>query len=111
MTTPAAVKFDQQKPPIDLIEPSFLTGIANVLAHGADKYAAHNWRGGIETSRLYAATQRHLNAFWSGEDIDPESGLPHLYHAACSLMFLCWTTEVRSDLDDRWHRRASVEAL
>jgi hypothetical protein len=45
---------------------------------------------------------RHLLAFWSGEETDPESGLPHLAHALCGLMFLHWHAQHRRDLDDRW---------
>jgi len=102
-TPNTGMKFDQEKPRLDLVEPSFLLGLADVLTYGARKYAPNNWREGIDASRLYAALQRHLLAFWQGEDIDPESGLPHLSHAACELMFLQWMTDNRpNDHDDRW---------
>jgi hypothetical protein len=35
-----------------------------------------------------AAALRHLIRWWRGEKIDPDSGLPHLAHAACSIFFL-----------------------
>jgi hypothetical protein len=41
-----------------------------------------NWRKGYPWSLSYAAMQRHLNAFWAGEDIDEETGQPHLIAAA-----------------------------
>ncbi|WP_442880072.1 dATP/dGTP diphosphohydrolase domain-containing protein [Aurantimonas sp. A2-1-M11] len=39
-------------------------------------------------SRLRGALDRHMAAFDHGEDTDPETGLPHLAHAACCLTFL-----------------------
>lgn len=58
-----------------------LATVARVYAYGAEKYSRNNWRLGYEWHLSYDAMQRHLNAFWGGEDIDPESGLPHLAHA------------------------------
>lgn len=98
----SGTKHDGGKPRMDLLDPGFLLDVARVLTFGADKYGAHNWRGGIDASRLYAAIQRHLNAFWSGQDTDPETGLSHLAHAACGLMFLHWTVANRPERDDRW---------
>lgn len=54
---------------------------AKVFGHGGEKYAPYNWRKGYDWSLSYDAMQRHLNAFWYGEDRDPDSGLPHLAHA------------------------------
>lgn len=96
------LKDDGGKPRMELLEPEYLRGTADVLTYGASKYAPNNWRQGIDASRLYGALQRHLNAFWAGEEIDPESGLPHLYHASCELMFLDWTVRHRPERDDRW---------
>ncbi len=63
---------------------------------------AHNWRGGITYSRLIGAALRHIFAILRGEDLDPESGLPHVHHASCCLMFLSAMMSHRKDLDDRW---------
>ncbi len=95
-------KNDQEKPRMDLIDYEFLVGIAKVLSKGAEKYAAHNWRGGISYSRLVAAAYRHLGAFNTGEDNDPEWDLSHLYHLGCCIMFLAWMKNHRPDLDDRF---------
>jgi hypothetical protein len=97
-----AQKFDADKPKHGLISGRFLTGLAHILTFGAKKYGTHNWRKGMVTSRYYDALQRHLVAWNDGEDLDPESGLPHVYHAACCLMFLAETAELRPELDDRW---------
>lgn len=95
-------KHDQEKPRMDLLDSSWLEGVAEILTFGAKKYAAHNWRGGIELSRLIAGVMRHIAAFNRGEDIDPESGKSHLYHASCGLMFASWMLNNRPDLDDRF---------
>ena len=101
-------KHDQDKPPLGLIDRTFLWGLARVLAFGAKKYSAHNWRLGITTDRLYDALQRHVTAWNDGEDIDAESGLHHLDHAACELMFLRWTIEKKPELDKRHSRKDSA---
>lgn len=95
-------KFDNDKPPMALLDPAFLEGVARVLGFGANKYAAHNWRNGIAYSRLISAAYRHLGAINSGEDIDPESGLSHAYHLGCCTMFLASMMQTRPELDDRW---------
>lgn len=95
-------KNDQGKPMMNLLAPQWLFGVAQVLTFGAKKYAAWNWAKGISYSRLYDGIQRHLNAFWGREDNDQESGLSHLLHASCGLMFLYMMTLIRPDLDDRY---------
>ena len=101
-------KFDQQKPRMDLLDPDFLEHVAQVLTFGAQKYDEHNWRNGINTSRLIAAAYRHLGAINRGEDRDPESGLSHVAHLGCCVMFLDWTLCNRPELDDRWKNVTST---
>lgn len=88
MTFEEGTKFDADKVPFDLLSPYFLLGIAEVLKFGAKKYEPYNWAKGIKYSRVLAAMQRHLWAWWAGEDVDPETGMNHLWHAGCCLMFL-----------------------
>lgn len=84
----SGTKHDTGKAPISLIPHESLLGTAEVLAFGAKKYSANNWRGGFEWSRLMDAAMRHLVAFNSGQDLDPESGLSHIDHAAACIAFL-----------------------
>lgn len=100
--TQGGIKFDQDKLPMDLLDPEWLEGVAQILQFGAQKYAAHNWRQGISYSRLYAAAQRHLNAFAKGWETDDETGLSHLLHASCCLMFLYSMQQHRRDLNDMY---------
>lgn len=101
---PQALKFDKEKARMDLIDPWALEGLAQVLTFGAQKYAANNWRKGFEYSRVISALMRHLSAIQRGEDVDPESGLPHIDHLGCCWMFLSNLMKTRKDLDDRWSK-------
>ena len=96
-------KFDGGKIRLELIPPEWTWGVGAVLTFGAQKYAAGNWAtgNGFEWSRLIGATERHLTAFKSGENLDPESGLSHLYHAGCMLAFLAAHVERGRGVDDR----------
>jgi len=96
------IKHDQDKPMLNLIDPQAIEGLAAVLTFGAKKYAADNWRGGINNSRLIASLLRHLFAIMRGEYIDPESGLPHIDHVGCNWMFLSNNLKNRPDLNDSW---------
>jgi hypothetical protein len=96
------VKNDQEKPRMDLLCPHAMEDLAKVLTHGAKKYGDWNWAKGISYTRLIAAALRHLFAFASGEDIDPESGLPHVAHAMCCMMFLLGMSKYIEGKDDRF---------
>ena len=82
-------KHDSGKTRWDLMPWGPVAEVADVLAHGARKYAPDNWRKVPRArDRYFAAAMRHLEAWRSGELRDPESGLPHLAHAICSLIFI-----------------------
>ena len=102
MIPEGGLKYDNDKPRMDLLDFDALEGLAKVLTFGAKKYDEHNWRNGISYSRLTAAMLRHLAALQKGEDIDAESGLPHIDHLGCCWMFLSNMTKTRPDLDDRY---------
>ena len=97
-----AMKFDDDKLPVNLLSTEALLQTAAVLKFGADKYHAHNWRDGFAWSRPLAAAMRHIMAFNDGENKDPESGLSHLAHAACCIMFLLEFEKTHPNLDDRY---------
>lgn len=84
-------KFDGGKPMWDLIPLKTVGKIVDVLTFGANKYAPGNWKLVPNAQeRYFAALLRHLEAWQSGESNDPESGLSHLAHAGCCLLFLLW---------------------
>lgn len=96
------VKADHDKSRLDLVSTIWLFGVGEVLAYGAKKYAAHNWRKGLARSRLLGACLRHVLAYVGGEDNDPETGMSHLYHASCCLMFAAELHQTQPETDDRW---------
>jgi hypothetical protein len=97
-----AVKFDSGKSPLSLIPRSALIAEADVLAFGTKKYGKHNWRGGMEWSRLVDACLRHLTSWNEGENTDPETGYSHLAHARCCLGFLLEYEQKGLGTDDRY---------
>lgn len=77
------------KTPLGLIPPHAMEQTALVHQLGATKYGAFNWRdSGICASTYVNAILRHLNAWRDGETLDPESGISHLAHIACSCNIL-----------------------
>lgn len=103
-TQAGAMRFDADKVDISLIPPEYLEELARVFMYGTKKYSRDNWRKGMKWSRMYNSAMRHIIAFWRGEKLDVESGLPHLVHAAWNLLALHWYTQqaTLSVLDDRW---------
>lgn len=84
-------KDDTVKPRWSLLPEGVVMQIVEVLDFGATKYTEGNWKyvaGGRQ--RYYDALMRHVDAWWGGEKLDPESGKHHLAHAGCCLMFLLW---------------------
>jgi hypothetical protein len=96
------IKHDLGKPNYALLSSIALHKIVSVLTLGTNKYPEHNWRKGLKYSRLIAAAFRHMFAWLGGESLDPESGMSHLAHASCCLMFLLELEDTRKDLDDRF---------
>ncbi|MGH7869029.1 MAG: dATP/dGTP diphosphohydrolase domain-containing protein [Candidatus Dormibacteraceae bacterium] len=83
------LKKDAGKDRWDLLPTGAIRMIVRVLGFGAKKYAARSWMQVPEArDRYYAAALRHITAWWDGERYDPESGLHHLGHALCCLVFL-----------------------
>jgi len=84
-------KFDQGKLRYSLLPTGTVQEVVKVLELGAVKYAPNNWQLVPDArTRYFDAIMRHLHAWWSGEKIDPETGLNHLAHAACSTLFLLY---------------------
>lgn len=70
------------------------------LLDGALKYGRANFRAvGVRASIYYDALNRHLNLWFEGEDIDPDSGLPHMAHVlACAAILV--EAQVKGNLTD-----------
>lgn len=87
--SPPGIKHDDDKQRWDLLPYDALEHVVKVLTLGAKKYAEWNWMY-VERAedRYFAAAQRHLVAWRGGEGVDPETGVSHIAHAICCLLFL-----------------------
>ncbi len=72
----------------DLIPPDVLWALAEHYGKGAEKYDDRNWERSYDWKLSYAAAQRHMNQFWSGEDRDAETGSLHVIAAAWHMFAL-----------------------
>jgi hypothetical protein len=82
-------KFDGGKLQYGLVPPNALKATVEILTFGAEKYEPDNWRRVPDGPRRYFdAAQRHLWAYKAGEVNDPETGVSHLAHALCCIMFM-----------------------
>jgi hypothetical protein len=87
------------------VEP--LAELARHYNEGAKKYASHQWRLGYEWSKSFNALTRHLNQFWDGEDIDPETGSKHMVAVAWHAFALIEFMNKFPGFDDRFKEEKS----
>ena len=84
-------KDDSAKIRYSLLPVGAINQVVQVLEFGSKKYADNNWQKVPNArTRYYDAVMRHIDAWWRGEKTDSETGLHHLAHAICCLMFLMW---------------------
>lgn len=92
----------QKQARLGSIDPKALLTMAEVAGFGEAKYARLNYLKGYPWSLSWDALQRHLLAFWAGQDNDEESGLPHLAHAAWHCLALLAFLQHDLGSDDRF---------
>ena len=91
MEAVVGTKYDEGKLRYDLVPSDALREVVRVVTFGANKYGPANWQSVADSKARYtAALMRHIEAWRSGENFDPESKLHHLAHAACNCLFLLW---------------------
>ena len=82
------IKYDGEKPKMHLLPPKAITEVAKVLTFGAQKYDEENWRKLDNLQNRYSsAALRHIFAHIDDSELDEDSGLSHLAHAICCLLF------------------------
>ena len=88
-------KADAGKPQLTLVPRAILPAIARVREYGCKKYGdPENWRQ-VDKQRYRDALFRHLLAYLDDpKGTDEESRLPHLWHLACNVAFLCELEEL-----------------
>lgn len=99
-----------QKIPLDLVPPSATYFLAQAFADGAKKYGPYNWReNGISASVYYAAAKRHMDRWWDGEDVAPDSGVHHVAHAMACMALILDSMTVNKLNDNRPPKGASAD--
>lgn len=78
------------KVPLWLLSPAAKAQWSVAQFVGLSKYGAWNWRlAGVRSSTYLSAMQRHIDAYTSGEELDPVDGTPHLGHVmACAAILI-----------------------
>lgn len=97
----SGARYNDGKPAFELIPLYLLEGEARVWDYGRRKYAPWNWAKGMPWSVPFACAMRHLAAWQRGEELDPESGFPHLDHIACNIRMLQLFARTYPEGDDR----------
>jgi len=96
----SGARLNTGKPMMSLIPLIGLRSAAQVFEYGRAKYAAWNWAKGMPWSVPVDCMLRHLEAIQRGEDIDPESGLPHIGHLMCNALMLATYRETYPEGND-----------
>lgn len=82
------------------------------MLDGALKYGRSNFRAiGVRASIYYDASIRHITKWFEGEDIDRDSGLPHLAHALACLAIIVDAQAAGKFTDDRMHPGGYLDYL
>ena len=90
------------KTPHHLVPPRVLEEVAWAMNEGAKKYGAFNYRkAGVKFHTYYSSTRRHIDKWYEGEDIDPDSGLHHIVKAIAGLVVLYDSIKEGNFNDDR----------
>jgi len=98
------------KMPLHLFPMTAIVYGSLAFLEGALKYGRANWRvAGVRASIYVDATMRHLTKWFEGEDIDKDSGLPHLAHAIACIAILIDAKEANNLKDDRMYPGGYLE--
>jgi len=97
----SGARYNDDKPNFSLIPLCTLEDEARVWAYGERKYAAYNWAKGMAWSIPLACALRHLSSWQKGEELDFESGQPHLAHVMCNIRMLMLYSKTFPEGDDR----------
>jgi len=85
-------KHDSDLPKLTLVPRGIIWAVSYIRMYGLKKYpktGEHGWKN-LDADRIRNAMYRHLMRYLDDPDgVDDESGLPHLWHLACNVAFLC----------------------
>ena len=92
-------KADAGKPRLSLVPRKIIWAIAKIREYGNKKYGdPNNWRK-VEPERYRDAAYRHFMRYLDDPTgVDEESGLPHLWHLATNISFLCELEDIKNEI-------------
>jgi hypothetical protein len=107
-----------RKVPRSTVPATVTMALGLAMLEGARKYGRHNYRvAGVRASVYYDACMRHMDDWWEGEDIDPDSRLNHVIKAMATLAVLYDSIATEKWVDDRppkapkgWMKKLNEEA-
>lgn len=102
---PQSVRHNTGKVQLREIDPSFVLGLGQVLTASRERYDEGNWMKETKLSTPYESCMRHLMKFWNGDELDDDTKLDHLLHAATNIMFLYYHKSSGKGIDDRLFKK------
>lgn len=107
------LRYNNDKLPLELVPPSLMFATAAVLKHGAKKYEPRNWERGMPWTVVVGCLLRHVYKWLSPfhSDLDEETGLNHLWHAATNIAMLIEYEKTCPNLDDRVKYEEEIDAM
>lgn len=99
------LRYNTDKSQLSIVPSALIESVSRVMMYGTGKYNRDNWRKGLSYNETLDSCLRHLMAWKDGEDLDSESSLNHLAHAACNLGFLLEfisLSDIYNKFDDRY---------
>lgn len=101
----------QKQAQLGAVDPEAVLAVAEVAGFGGQKYARYNFAKGYAWSLSFDAMMRHALLFWGGEDVDQESGLPHMAHAGWHCLALLCFAGRNLGTDDRFPGGGVIDAI
>jgi len=90
------------KLPLHLVPATMEAFASLAFLEGGLKYGAHNYKAiGVQNSTYYAAALRHLKKWWSGQETDPKTQIPHLSSALACIAIIADGVVTGNSTDDR----------
>lgn len=91
-------RHNEGKPKWSLVNYNSLVPMIRVLEWGAINYGIDNWKKGLDKKEILESMQRHLASLMDGEELDSQTGLPHMAHIQCNAMFYNYMKDKENEL-------------
>ena len=111
-----SMKDSKGKTKLSLVPYYGMVAVAKVREYGVKKYGDPDGWKEVSPMEFIDAALRHIGKYLAESDYDEESGLHHISHAACNLMFVADMMQnnhekVLSSLDREYARRLTTEEV